>query len=268
LEQQSSSSSFSTANKSGGFDLIMENTLLVTLSRQITLQRKMDVIANNMANINTAGYKGESLKFEEYLMPVAEMTGMTGADKNVTFVQDPRMVRNLSEGAVRQTGNELDIAVSGDGWLVVNTPQGERYTRNGQLSLSNEGILVTSEGYPVLGQGGEISITTDDGKVTIGKDGTVATEQGVKDRLRLVEFASPEAMSKQGASTYSSKETPTDAENTQVIQGAYEASNVQAMREMTDMISTVRAYSSISRTMEAVDETRGKAIQELGRVET
>lgn len=246
----------------------MENTLLVTLSRQITLQHKMDVIANNLANMNTAGFKGEQVKFEEYLMPVASVEGFTGTDKRVDFVHDPRMMRDLSEGTTRQTGNELDVALSGDGWLVVSTPAGDRYTRNGQLKLSAEGILVTSEGYPVQGEGGDITFGANETGIVIGRDGTIATDQGPKDRLQVVDFANRSAMKKEGSSLYSTDEAPQAPESFAVIQGSYEGSNVQAMQEMTSMIETVRAYSSVSKMLEAADETRGQAIQQLGRLES
>jgi flagellar basal-body rod protein FlgF len=246
----------------------MENALLVTLSRQITLQHKMDVIANNLANLNTAGFKGEAVKFEEYLMPVASVQTFQGRDRRVDFVNDPRMVRDLSEGTFKQTGNELDVAVAGDGWLVVAAPGGERYTRNGQLKLSAEGVLVTNEGYPVQGEGGDISFGTEETGISIARDGTISTSQGIKARLQLVEFASPQAMKKQGDSLYSSEEAPRPAEQSRIIQGSYESSNVQSMQELSAMIDTVRAYESVSRMLAVTDETRGQAIQQLGRAES
>jgi flagellar basal-body rod protein FlgF len=103
--------------------------------------------------------------------------------------------------------------------------------------------------------------------MVIGKDGSISTSQGSKDRLRLVEFENPQTLSKQGTSLYASKQMPTEAQNTTVTQGSYESSNVQPMRELTQMIETVRAYTSVSKMIEAADETRGKAIDQLGRLE-
>ncbi len=242
----------------------MENAILVTLSRQISLQRKMDVIANNMANMNTAGFKSDELKFEEYLTPVASVESFKGRDRQVKFVSDPQMVRNLAAGSQKQTGRELDLFISKEGWMVVSTPQGERYTKNGQLKLSGDGTLVTSEGHAVLGEGGEITFEPGETGIVIGADGTISTSQGTKDRLRLVRFETPQALRKEGNSLYSSRETPTPGEGITVTQGAFEASNVQPMKQMTEMIETVRAYTSVSRMLEATDETRGKAIQQLG----
>lgn len=242
----------------------MENAILVTLSRQISLQRKMDIIANNMANMNTAGFKGDSLKFEEYLAPVAKLDRFKAGDKGVKFVADPLMVRDMSAGSHRITGRELDVAISSDGWMVVNSPQGERFTKNGQFKLSGDGTLVTSEGYPVLGEGGEITFEAGETNIVIGKDGTITTSQGTKDKLRMVTFEYPENMSKEGNSLYASDETPGSSDKITITQGAYETSNVQSMKQMTEMIETVRAYASVSKMIEATDDTRGKAIQQLG----
>lgn len=242
----------------------MENAILVTLSRQISLQRKMDIIANNMANMNTAGFKGDSLKFEEYLAPVAKLDRFKAGDKGVKFVADPVMVRDMSAGSQRITGRELDVAISSEGWMVINSPQGERFTKNGQFKLSGDGTLVTSEGFPVLGEGGEIIFEAGETNIVIGKDGTITTSQGTKDRLRMVTFEHPENLSKEGNSLYASDETPGSSDKTTITQGAYETSNVQSMKQMTEMIETVRAYASVSKMIEATDDTRGKAIQQLG----
>jgi flagellar basal-body rod protein FlgF len=243
----------------------MENAIIITLSRQIALQRKMDITANNMANMNTAGFKADGLKFEEYLSRVARERSFEGRDRIVSMVHDPHIVRNLAQGELHQSGRELDIAISGTGWLVAGTPQGERYTRNGQLHLDNSGRLVTNEGHPVLGESGEIVFEPGETNIVIGKDGSISTSAGAKDRLRLVRFDNPQAMKKTGASLYASKESPQPVERPNIIQGAYEGSNVRPMREMTDMIETVRAYGSISHMLEATDESRGKAIAALGR---
>ena len=242
----------------------MENAILVTLSRQISLQRKLDIIANNMANMNTAGFKGDSLKFEEYLAPVAKLERFKAGDQGVKYVADPLMVRDMSAGSHRITGRELDVAISSEGWMVVNSPQGERFTKNGQFKLSGDGTLVTSEGYPVMGDGGAITFEAGETNIVIGKDGTIATSQGTKDKLRMVTFEHPENMSKEGNSLYASDETPGSSDKITITQGAYETSNVQSMKQMTEMIETVRAYASVSKMIEATDDTRGKAIQQLG----
>src|SRR5262245_13863340 len=145
----------------------MENASLVGLSRQIALQRELDVVANNVANLNTTGYKADNVVFHEHLMPVARANQFRGTDRRLSFVQDRATWINLGQGPVQQTGNPLDIALSDDAFLVVQTPRGERYTRNGALQIDSGGQLVTSEGLQVLGQNGPIVFQPNDRNVAI-----------------------------------------------------------------------------------------------------
>lgn len=242
----------------------MENALLIGLSRQMTLRKKMDVIANNMANMNTSGFKGDQLLFEEHLMPVARMSNMTGSDSKLSYVNTPGIFRDFSEGSMERTGDELDVAISGNGWLVVETPQGERYTRNGQLELDTEGQLVTADGYPVQGTGGAIVIRPGEGKISISQDGTVSTEQGPKDILKVVRFENNNKLKKEGSSLFSSTEQPTDTDEARVLQGMVEKSNVRPIIEMTRMLETVRAYTSVAQALQKTSELRSQAIDKLG----
>src|SRR5262245_10865643 len=117
----------------------MENALLIGLSRQVALQREMDVVANNIANLNTTGFKADGNIFQEYLMPVARSDRFTGPDRRLSFVLDRATWHNLGQGPVQQTGNPLDVAIDSDAFLAVETPQGERYTRNGALQINSRG---------------------------------------------------------------------------------------------------------------------------------
>ena len=136
----------------------MENTLLVGLSRQVTLERQMDVVANNVANASTNGFKADRSLFAEYLMPTArEDNFAAGRDRKLSHVIDRATFRDYGQGSLDQTKNPLDVAIDGDAFLVVQTPRGERYTRNGALQINATGALVTSEGYQVLGDGGPLA---------------------------------------------------------------------------------------------------------------
>lgn len=243
----------------------MDNALLISLSRQITLRQQMNVIANNMANINTAGFKSDHLKFEEYIMPIAQMTENQGRDKNLSYVHTAGQFRNYSDGGLEQTGNQFDVALSGKGWLVAQTPDGERYTRNGQLQLNAQGQLITNQGYPILGDGGPITFTPEDGKVSIASDGTISTAQGQKGKLRVVEFASLDGLKKEGTSLYSSPQAGQPSTNTRVMQGMVERSNVQPIVEMTKMLETVRAYTNATQALGKAQELRSDAIEQLGQ---
>ena len=241
----------------------MENALLIGLSRQMTLQRKMDVLANNMANVNTAGFKRDNLLFEEHLMPVARMSDATGRDARLSFVLDPSLYRSFEQGGFKQTGNELDLAISGDAWFVVQAPEGERYTRNGALSLDADGQLTGPSGYPVLGDGGPITFGPQESGIQIAKDGTISTNEGIRGRVRLVSFENKNAMTKEGAMLFATNEAPQEATDASVLQGVIEKSNVQPVTELTRMIETVRAYTSVSQAIQQTDRLRQDAIERL-----
>lgn len=242
----------------------MENALLVGLSRQVSLKRQMDVVANNLANMNTPGYKTGTLLFEKHLMPVAQMNELSGKDGRISFVLDTSIYRSFEEGGFEQTGNELDVALSGNGWMVVQTPDGDRYTRNGQLKLDSEGQLVLPSGQPVLGEGGPITFGPEETGIEIAHDGTISSSQGIKDRLQVVKFDNNAALKKEGDTLFSTNQAPQPAENVRVVQGAIENSNVQPIVELTRMIETVRAYTSMTQALSQAQDLRRDAIQQLG----
>src|SRR5262245_17807512 len=175
----------------------MENTALVGLSRQVALARELSVIANNLANMNTTGFKAESAVFQEYLMPVANAGDFNGSDRVLRYVQDRATWHDLSQGSTQNTGNPLDVVIDGAGFLVVQTPRGERYTRNGALQINSQGQLVTSEGYQVQGDNGPIVLQQLDRDISISPDGNVTVMEGnsrqesLRGKLRVVTFAQP-----------------------------------------------------------------------------
>lgn len=242
---------------------MIENAQLIGLSRQIALQRQMDVVANNLANINTTGFKAEEILFGEYVMPGARHRGFPALDQPLSYVIDWATRHDLQPGAVVQTGNELDLALMGDGFLVVETPAGERWTRAGALQIDAEGTLVDLTGNPVLGEAGPVAFAPEETGITIGADGSIATSAGPKDRLRLVEFADPQALTREGANLFAGGE-PVPAAATRVMQGALERSNVSGVAEMAELIRVQRAYESIAGTLQQQDELRRTAIQRLG----
>ena len=243
----------------------MENAQLVSLSRQIALQHQMDVVANNMANINTTGFKASDLMFEDYLMPEARDNDFAGADRLVHFTQDWSTVHDMSAGSIEQTGNDLDVALMGDGFLTVETDGGPRYTRSGALAISAEGILVDLNGNAVLGSSGPIKFDDSDTDITIGTDGTVATNNGSKGKLAIAQFTDPQILAREG-DNYFSGPAPDAPITTRVMQGAIEKSNVSGVTELTTMIRVQRAYQSLAGLMQRQDELRTNAIQRLGDV--
>lgn len=246
----------------------MENALLIGLSRQMSLQRELDVVANNVANINTPGFKAEAVIFEEYLMPGARHDDFKGRDRRLSYVQDRATWHDMGQGPVKQTGNPLDVALGSDQFLVVQTPRGERYTRNGAMQINAQGQLVTAEGYPVLGDGGPVQFQTEDREITIARDGTVSVPQGARGRLRVVNFADAQQLRKDGMSTFAA---PANAQpqaplNIQINQGTIEESNVRGVVEMSRMIEVSRSYTQIASLLQQQSDLRKSAVERLAEV--
>jgi len=237
----------------------MENAGYIALSRQMVLRREMDVIANNMANLNTPAYKGQSMLFVEYLET-------SDSGEKMSFVQDISLVRNLTEGQMTTTENPLDLAIAGNGYFEVETPVGTRYTRNGVFQLNAAGELVTSSGQRVLGEGGNpIVLPPNSRDVSITRDGTISTDQGPVGRLSIVRFEDEQAMVKLADGLYDADgQDPQPAEDAEVMQGMIEGSNVQGIIELTKMIETVRHYTSTGKLVNDEHERLRRAIQSLG----
>jgi flagellar basal-body rod protein FlgF len=247
----------------------MENALLIGLSRQMTLRRELDTIANNVANVNTAGFKADQLLFQDHLMPTARIDGAHRGDRAVHYVIDPRTRTDFAGGAVEQTGGEYDVAIQGQGFFAVQAPGGERYTRAGAFRLDATGRLVTATGLPVLTEGGPISFTAEDGRVTIGADGTISTRQGLRGRLRVVRFADEAALRKDGENLFApgqGQQAQAATQATRVVQGALERSNVQPVLEIARMIEVTRAYQTVSQMIDRTQDLRRTAIERLAQL--
>lgn len=253
----------------------MENALLVGLSRQVALARELDVVANNIANINTTGYKASGAVFEEYIGAIARGDGQKPGSARVSFVQDRATWLDLSQGPVERTGNPLDITVDGNGFLAVQTPRGERYTRNGALQINSTGQLVTSEGDQVLGESGPITFQPNDTNISISQDGTISVREGKEARtesqrgkIKLVSFDQPGRLEKDGTSTFSAPaglNQQTDAK-TRIVQGAIEKSNVRGVIEMTRMIEITRTYTQVATILQQQGDLRQSSISKLADV--
>ena len=242
---------------------MIENAQLIGLSRQIALQRQMDVVANNMANINTTGFKAENLLFEEYEMPVARDQDFKSNDQPLAYVQDWATIHDMSGGAIVQTGSEFDVALNGEGFFAIQTPAGERWSKSGSFQLDSSGTLVNASGLPVLGQGGPIKFSPGETNILIGKDGSVSSSAGAKGSLRLVEFDNPQSLTRQGDNLYAGG-APVAATDTRVMQGFIEKSNVSGVTQMAEMIRVQRAYETAASLASKQDELRRSAIQRLG----
>jgi flagellar basal-body rod protein FlgF len=244
----------------------MDNSLLVSLSQQIAAYRSMDVIANNLANVSTPGFKRESAKFETYVAMVRPTEGQTGKQP-VSFVKDAGTMRDTGQGNISSTGAPLDLAINGKGFFTVATPQGNRYTRDGHFSLNGAGQIVTTDGYAIQGEGGAITVTPTDGDIHVAQDGTISSVvNGTLNqlgKLKLTDFADEGSLNKEGANLYNTSQAGT-ASTASVIQGALESSNVQPVLEISKMIEVMRAYEATSTLSKSQEDQSRDAITKLG----
>jgi flagellar basal-body rod protein FlgF/flagellar basal-body rod protein FlgG len=252
----------------------MENALLIGLSRQMSLGHELDVVANNIANIDTTGYKADRTSFIEFLMPGAADQQFMGRDRRMSFVEDRATWIDYSPGGITRTGDPLNLAIDGNGYFVVQTPRGQRYTRNGAFSIDATGNLVTSEGYQVIGNGGPITFQQNDHNITISESGIITVREGSstveapRGTLQIADFASPQLLQKDGGSTFqapngvNANPAPT---NTRLVQGAIEKSNVNPMAEMSRMIQITRSYQDIATILQQEGDQRRNALQQLSQ---
>jgi flagellar basal-body rod protein FlgG len=225
------------------------------------------MLSNNLANVNTIGYKADLPVFR-FNEPAAEADPATGeVPKLSPYLSPIDHVTNFTEGALRETGNPLDVAIVGDGFFAVQTPDGIQYTRKGRFSVNEQGQLSTADGNAVMGQGGEIAI--DGSRVEISEAGEVSVDGAVVDVLRVVDFERPYPMQKVGGTRFVPAESsaqPQESRNYRIAQGAVEASNVDALRTMTELIESLRVFESYQKAIRAADDATAKTVNEVGRV--
>ena len=217
----------------------------------LTQEMKLDNTANHLANATTTGFKADILSFDEALQ----------AHSTVDF----------REGDIRETGNVLDLALSGDGFFKIQTENGMRYTRNGTFRLNNDHILVTQNGSPVMGENGPIFIQGSYVEINENGEIFVDSEQLKKqrvDRLKMVTFSAKENLVKEGESLFKYTGDPldeVDSDSVAVTQGAVEMPNTSVVIEMTKMVETMRIYEAYMKIIQTFDDVDGKIINELGR---
>ena len=243
----------------------MDNTLYVSLSRQMTLRKELDVVANNIANADTAGFKVESLMVAND--PVTPPAAPGAAPIQFSF--DNGLARDFSQGALRQTGGTLDLGLRGDGFFQVQTANGTRYTRDGRFALDAQGQIVTAAGDPVLSDGGApLSIDPTKGPPLFGPDGTVTQGKQIAGKIGVVRFASQSALQKDGGGYFENVSNlgSQPAQDTKVEQGMVESSNVNPIAQITRLIEVSRAYEQIANIMDGKSSLYNEAVQRLGKV--
>jgi len=227
----------------------MDNSIYITLSRQMALFRDMEVTANNIANVDTPGYQGEKLLFSDFLVKDVQNTDR----RNTAYALDPMTYRDTSSGRMKTTGNTFDVAISGDAYFQVQSPLGVRYTRSGNFQVDAEGNLVTVEGYPVLGNdGGTITLPQNAVNVDINGSGQITVDGQDAGQIGMVEFANPQGMTRLGNNFYTATETPIPSETARMAQGVLESSNVTAVTEMVRVMNVSRAVGNTAKFIETM----------------
>ncbi len=238
----------------------MQSGMYVALSAQVALQNRLEAIAQNVANGTTAGYRGTEMKFDSVLSKAS--------DPQVAFVSAGRNVIKRVAGEFVKTGNPLDVAIRGVGWLSVMTASGPAYTRDGRMRMTAAGDLVSMNGAPILNAGGApIQLDPGAGQPEIAGDGTIMQGGKRAGVLGLFTLADNAKLSRVegGAFVSDSPGTPIlDSVQDGVVQGFVEQSNVNPVAEMTRLIAVQRAFDSVSTTVQAADSSLKNAIQTIG----
>jgi flagellar basal-body rod protein FlgF len=245
----------------------MDNAVFVGLSRQMILRREMEIIANNIANMDTAGFKVESMM--QRTEPGAPAMTL-GGPRPIKFVAADGVARDFGQGVLSRTGGTFDMAIEGQGFFQVQGPDGPRYTRDGRFTVDPTGRLVTAAGLPVLDDGGgEIQIDMERGQVEIGPDGTMSQGDERVGKVGVYQFANAGALEKVGDNLYrnASNLAAEPALEARVRQGHIEGSNVRPVLEITRMVEVSRAYEQTAKMMDSESELSRRAVERLGKVQ-
>lgn len=251
----------------------MVRGLYVAANSLLVQEAVNDTIAANLANVSTSGYRRAVTSIESFpavLARAGSQAGTVAPQLQSTAAQavphlSARQTTDFSPGPQQQTGNPCDFAIEGPGFFVVQTPNGEAYTRAGSFTLDNEGYLTTPSGHKLLGDAGPIRVTGRSWRMT--RDAEVVSDNAVVDRIRVVELPAQAGSTRVGENLFAgTAAAPTAAESVSVRQGCLEGSNVNAVSEMVSMITALRAFETNQKVVQAVDSTLDRVINEVGRV--
>lgn len=229
----------------------MDSIRYVALSRQMGLWKQMESISNNMANMNTSGFKGSETLFRSYVAETQGAEGVSG--KPVYFTQDFASFQDFSEGPVTETGNTFDISIQGDAFFAVEDAAGEKYTRKGQFQLDKSGMIVNNQGHPLLSENGTpFFIAPTEKEVIISPNGDVTTENGVIGKIKLVKFEDNQSLLNIGGAMFENASNTKASINAdaKVTQGTIEKSNVNSITEMTKLINVQRSYEFVQQMID------------------
>ena len=237
----------------------MAATGYVTLTRLSGLLREMDVVANNIANASTSGYRQQGILFSEFVARAGDGPSLSMADGNITQV-------SRLQGALTRTGSDLDMAIEGDGFFSVAAPGGERLTRAGNFTRSAQGDLVTQTGYPVLDAGGApIFVPPDAGAIGVAPDGTLSADGRPLGQIAVVRPLDPVGLTREGGLLFDAPGGVEPVEQPRVVQGFLEGSNVDPVGQVARMIEVQRAYEMGQSFLDAENQRVKSALDTMTR---
>jgi flagellar basal-body rod protein FlgF len=241
----------------------MNNATDIALSRLTAQMRAMDMTANNLANMSTPGYRAERMVFADWLSPQTGTTAPRG-DRVLAFTQDRATYREQAEGTLTHTGNPLDLALSGDGYFTVRTPNGTRLTRAGRFTLMPDGTIADGVGNALLDPNNQpIIVNAGDDQVTVAGDGTVSTAAGPLGNIAVVKPDDPNKMTAEGDRLLVANGRTTPVALPRIVQGAVEDSNVQPITELVRMLNTQRDFQFVTQFVDAEDQRHQSAIDKI-----
>lgn len=237
----------------------MDNSIYVALSKQTGAERQMDVIANNIANANTPGFKGQTALFSEYL----RQDGKT----KTSYANSAGNVRDDSQGSMQVTGNPLDLAIQGQGYFEVTSPSGQQlYTRAGNFSIDSQGNLINQDGYAVGDTGGQnIQFQPEDKQIKIYADGRIEVDGDERTTIGVFNIGSGSAIKEVSGGLFATSQGATNVDEPRVAQGMLENSNVQPISEMTKMIAVQRDFERTSNFINSMYDMQNNAIQTFSK---
>lgn len=261
---------------------LMLQGMYVSAAGGVVQEERLFNASNNIANVNTSGYKKDTMAFRDWLppygaetygpktfppfLPIVWTSTIFKDDKLFPYTDEVRT--DFSQGNMEATQNALDVAIEGEGFFEVLTPNGKRYTRDGNFALNSDNVLVNAQGLPVLGEKGPIKI--EGGEVTISRDGIVIVDHEEVDRLRVVRFSKLFALKKIGDSMFENQDPQGNpagpARTFNLRQGFLELANVNAIKEMMQVVELMRAYEAQQRAITSQDALNGRAVSEIARM--
>ena len=232
----------------------MDNSVYIALSRQMTQFRDLDVTANNIANSNTVGFQAEKTMFTDFLVE-------DGNRRDMAFSQDIASYHNLEQGTMNVTGNALDVAIQGEGYFSLATPEGVRYTRAGNFQIDPNGTLMSAEGFPVLDDGGQrIQFEERDVDILIGENGRITVNGQERGQIGVVEFNNRQELKRTYSTMFDANgQNPQIAVRSRVLQGTLENSNVKPVTELVRLTELSRSTGSTAKFIEVMYDLQRKA---------